>query len=155
MDIGCGHGLVAAWLARLLRPAEIVLLDIEDSAYRGHFWGEAGAGYAQLALAARMVEAEGVRALPLNPARDPLPKGGFDAAISVVSCGFHYPVDDYADFLAEGIRPGGAVSLDLRKRRAEAALSRLAALTRIAPAVEIGRTRKLRRMLFLRETEPT
>ncbi|MGG7568474.1 class I SAM-dependent methyltransferase [Rhodovulum sp. DZ06] len=154
VDIGCGHGLVTAFLSRMLSPAEVILVDIEQSAYRGHFWGAEGAGYAQLSIAGALCAAEGPAVRLVNPTRDPLPETGFDAAISTWSCGFHYPVGGYAEFFAAGIRPGGAVSLDLRMKKVEREMDALAALSRIAPAQEIGRTPKMRRMLFRRPAGP-
>lgn len=157
-DIGCGHGLVTAFLCRLIRPAAATLIDVEDTDFRGHYWNDAASGYSELGLAVRLVAAEGVAPHAVNPRRDPMPGLGFDAAVSTFSCGFHYPAASYAAFLAEGIRPGGAVSLDLRRGRAGAELKSLAALQRIAPPVEIGKTRKMRRILFRRphdlKTEP-
>jgi SAM-dependent methyltransferase len=154
VDIGCGHGLIAAALARRLRPAQVVLIDIEDTAHRGHHWGAEGAGYGSLSLAAALAEATGTPARLINPRKDPLPDIRFDAAISILSCGFHYPTETYCEFLTRGIAHGGAVALDLRATRAEAGLEGLASLTRIAPGVEIGRTRKARRMLFRRASPP-
>jgi hypothetical protein len=54
----------------------------------------------------------------VNPARDPaaIPKLSGDLVTSFFSCGFHYPVADYADLMAATVRSGGTVILDLRGR---------------------------------------
>lgn len=149
-DIGCGYGLLDLFIARDL-GAEVVLIDIEANARR-HFGFEAeGAAYTSLATARALLEANGVARegiTTLNPAREPLAAAGtVDVALSLLSCGFHYPVDAYLDFFAGQVRAGGAIVLDLRERTADRQLDRLAAL---GPAEVLAGPPKARRILIRR-----
>ncbi len=117
-DIGCGYAFADLFLYRRYK-AQIILIDIEESEERHFGFAEAGAGYASLEKALRFLTKNGVpkkKITLINPKKkDVATIGTVDLAISLASCGFHYPIDTYKDFFATQIAPGGAIVADVRK----------------------------------------
>ncbi|TDL79455.1 class I SAM-dependent methyltransferase [Palleronia sediminis] len=117
-DVGCGYAFSSLILWHRY-DCDLVLIDIEENG-RMHFGFEVeGAAYADLNTARRFLEANGVpgdRITTLNPRFQPLDEAGtVDLMISQISCGFHYPVDSYLDFMRDRVGRDGAILLDIRK----------------------------------------
>lgn len=120
IDIGCGQALPDLFLHHDFKP-RFTLVDIEQTDDQYHNWASSGAGYASLDQAAALLHGNGVaktKVKPINPRKTPEAMDGLraDMLISFYSCGFHYPVDDYADLMVATLEAGGTVCLDLRKR---------------------------------------
>jgi SAM-dependent methyltransferase len=119
-DIGCGLGHLDIFLAGAFEVDEILLVDIESSATHRHNFNREGSGYNSLASAGRFVRANvpaTTRVATCNPRREDLAAHaakGFDLVVSLLSCGYHYPTDEYVEFFRRGIAPGGILILDLR-----------------------------------------
>lgn len=117
-DIGCGYALLDLFLYRDCAP-DLVLIDIEANEGRHFGFAEEGAAYTSLAVARAFLTANGVpddRIATVNPTRDDLGAlPAVDLAMSIASCGFHYPVGTYMDFFRGSVTPGGTVLLDLRR----------------------------------------
>jgi SAM-dependent methyltransferase len=117
-DIGCGYALADLILYRRYN-CDIVLIDIEESSNRHFGFQSAGAGYASLPKAREFLEANGVpkdKILLVNPNKQDVSEiGNVDLAISLASCGFHYPVGTYDTFFSTQVSPGGGLVLDIRK----------------------------------------
>lgn len=116
-DIGCGYAFFDLF-AQAAYDADLLLVDIEENERR-HFGFEAeGAAYTSLNVARKFLERNGVPAARIatwNPQNQDLPDDTrIDLAVSLLSCGFHYPVDMYMPFFRFGVRQNGAVVLDLR-----------------------------------------
>lgn len=134
-DIGCGYGLADLMIYRAT-GAQLQLIDIEENENRHFGFAEEGSAYADLAKARAFLEGNGVPGAAIatcNPKRerlDDLPR--CDLAISLLSCGFHYPVEIYMDFFTHRVKPGGAIVLTLRERATqEDSLAGLGRLTRL------------------------
>jgi SAM-dependent methyltransferase len=119
-DIGCGYAFFDLFLARDF-DAKLVLIDLEESDARHFGISEEGAAYASLAVAKAFLRANGVPARSirtLNPREnDPEKLKDVDLALSLLSCGFHYPVSTYEAFFRDTVLPEGAIILDLRNAR--------------------------------------
>ena len=120
IDIGCGHALPDLFFQRDFKP-RFTLVDIEHTDDQYHGWADSGSGYASLAAAKALLHANGAaktKVATLNPLKEPgkLPGLSADMVHSFYSCGFHYPVDDYADLMVQTLENGGVICLDLRKR---------------------------------------
>ncbi len=119
VDIGCGYAFADLLLYRRYN-CDIALIDIETSEDRHFHFAEKGAGYTSLQRARKFLEANGVpsdKITTLNPnTEDPVTLGEFDLAISLASCGFHYPVNTYETLFRDQMRPGGGIVLDIRKK---------------------------------------
>ncbi|MFN6978974.1 MAG: hypothetical protein ACK4OP_12675, partial [Gemmobacter sp.] len=152
VDIGCGQAITDAFLWRDF-GADLTLVDIEETPDQYHAWAAAGSGYAALADAQAFLIGNGVPAASvttINPrqpgARIPT---STDLAMSLFSCGFHYPIAEYAELFCATVEAGGAVVLDLRLRylrRPDAALARLMALA--GTQEQVFRLEKSERILF-------
>ena len=96
-----------------------MLIDIETSSDRHFGFADSGAGYSSLAKARQFLEANGVPAEKIqtinahDPAVGDVPS--VDLAISLISCGFHYPAETYEAFFGAQVNEGGGIVLDIRK----------------------------------------
>lgn len=118
VDIGCGYAFADLVLHKRY-GCKITLIDIEESesSYFG-FKGE-GARYTCLSRARLFLEKNGVASDAIetcNPEVDDVSAlGKFDFALSLASCGFHYPVGTYDDLFRNQVNEGGGILLDIRK----------------------------------------
>ncbi len=117
-DIGCGYALADLILYRRYK-CDIILIDIEESSNRHFGFKSDGAGYASLAKAQEFLVKNGVpkgKISLVNPNKQKVADiGKVDLAISLASCGFHYPIDSYDNFFRTQISSGGGIVLDVRK----------------------------------------
>lgn len=152
-DIGCGYALFDLFAHRAT-GASLLLVDIEQNERRHFGFDAQAAAYSNLSVARAFLEANGVepsRIETINPADAPLDAAEpVDLAVSFLSCGFHYPVSAYAPFFREGVRPGGRIILDLRRRRAARQIADLQALGSVR---EIGAGPKVVRVEVRRAAE--
>lgn len=135
-DIGCGYGFVDLCLYRRY-ACDLVLIDIESGNDRHFGFSEQHPGYTSLAKAKQFLVANGVpadRITTLNPNRDSVADAGdFDLVFSLLSCGFHYPVETYQALFRNQVRPAGGILLDIRRGSGgKAALKKFGALTVLA-----------------------
>lgn len=116
-DIGSGQAFIDLLIYRRI-GCDLVLVDIEDSEALHFGFAATGAGYADLANARAFLTANGVpdsAIRTLNPRKDGLEDVQVDMAISLLSCGFHYPVATYDAFFRRQVRR--AILLDCRRQR--------------------------------------
>lgn len=147
-DIGCGYAFFDLFAAKDLK-SEVVLIDLEENEHRHFGFKSEGAAYSSLARARQLLESNGVAAKKietLNP-RETAPETikPVDLAVSFLSCGFHYPVDLYLDFLDRALKPGGAAIFDLRERTADEQAAKLA---RFGTLTDLDAPPKARRVLL-------
>lgn len=116
-DIGCGYAFFDLF-AQAAYDADLLLVDIERNERRHFGYDEEGAAYTSLDKAVAFLSANGVlreRVTTWNPQSEDMPETEkADMAVSLLSCGFHYPVDMYMPFFRFAVRKRGAVILDLR-----------------------------------------
>jgi len=147
-DLGCGQAFIDLFIFRRF-GCELVLIDIEQTESLHFGFKPQGAGYADLANARAFLVANGVpeRAITtLNPRHQPLADlAPVDLAISLISCGFHYPVATYDSFFATQVRK--AILLDCRNGTDAAA-----SLARYGTVEAVGREKKHERLLCVKPT---
>lgn len=118
-DIGCGYAFIDLFLWRSF-DCNLTLIDIESSETRGFGFASEGAGYSNLAKAQDFLLKNGVpeeKIVLINPKQDNLlGPPDIDVAISLLSCGFHYPLSTYGSYFSEKLKPGGGVIVDIRER---------------------------------------
>lgn len=116
-DIGCGYAFIDLLIYRRY-GCRLVLIDIEKTDEVYFRYREKGAGYSNLATARAFLTANGVpdRAITtINPGRQDLARAPrVDMAMSLLSCGFHYPVSTYIDFIGSHVTK--ALVMDVRRR---------------------------------------
>lgn len=119
-DIGCGYAFIDLMIHRLY-GTRLVLIDIETTGTIYFRYHEKGAGYSNLATARAFLEANGVPGKSIqtiNPDKSDIARAPrVDMAMSLLSCGFHYPVATYRDFFQSHVEK--ALLLDIRRRRPE------------------------------------
>lgn len=127
-DIGCGYAFIDLFLTKDF-DTSLVLIDLEQNDRRHFGFKGAGAAYSSLTVARQFLldnGVDGARIQTLNPGKDdPLSIGEIDLAISLLSCGFHYPVSTYSALFRDRVSADGAIILDLRLSSKEAQLGEL------------------------------
>lgn len=114
-DIGSGHGLLSLAAARAQEFSKLYLVDIERTASKHHSFSERGAGYASLAKASEFLRSNGYsNVATCNPLNQELPMGPLDCIFSVISAGFHYPIEEYANYARRTLNAGGLLIFDMR-----------------------------------------
>ncbi len=117
-DIGCGYGFFDLFAHRAL-GCDLLLIDLEENDLRHFGYPDEASAYSTLAPARAFLTANGVpddQIVTWNPERDDLPDvPQVDLAVSLLSCGYHYPVEMYLPFFRFAVRKGGYVLLDIRK----------------------------------------
>lgn len=114
VSIGVGSGIAEAHLCRVLGVESVLLVDTEEGG-KGHGYAASGAGYASLEAARRRVEAVGVTVQTWNPDREPAPAFEFDALVSILAMGFHFPDSAYNGFVKRNAAPGAVLAYDYRE----------------------------------------
>jgi SAM-dependent methyltransferase len=121
LDIGCGVGGIDVLLHRHYGTPRLYLVDRTETS--GKIWygfQERGAFYnsfdaTRRVLLGNRVPEKDLRFREVNEeCRLDIPES-VDLVISLISWGFHYPVEVYADQVRALLRPGGRVILDVRK----------------------------------------
>jgi SAM-dependent methyltransferase len=156
LDVGCGLGGIDLFLHRHYRQGlNLVLLDREGRS--GSFYGfrAQAAFYNSLDLTRALLCANGVRndhVSTFEVDRDGFPdQHAYDLVVSLLSWGFHYPVETYLERVLSSLSAGGVLIIDVRKgtdgeRRLETAFG--------APTRVIADADKHRRLAFTRAPLP-
>lgn len=122
LDIGCGIGGLDVFLWRHYRStAQLLLLDktyTEQEVY--YQFNKNAAFYNSLPEATKLLIANGVpeeriTALEVaNPVESTLLPGELDVVISLLSWGFHYPIDTYLEKVFIALHKNGVLIVDVR-----------------------------------------
>lgn len=117
LSIGPGNGMIEAVIAEEIRPAKIILIDIEQTEGLYHGFNSKGSGYAELKKTAEYIYGQGFtgEVRTCNPSKSTLPCLPIDACISLLSMGFHYPAAEYAAYIRDNANPGALIIYDHRK----------------------------------------
>lgn len=121
LDIGCGIAGIDVLLSRHYRnSADICLLD-KSSLNKGVYYGfkEKASFYNSLELSKTVLELNGIKPQKIftreaSDSGEIKFKQSFDLILSLLSWGFHYPVDTYLDAAYEKLKPGGKLIMDIR-----------------------------------------
>lgn len=124
LDIGCGVGGIDVLFHHhydlLGETPELYLLDRTETPSAPRYgFHRTSSFYNSLSVARDLLLANGVQ--PSNVhllevgSRDLDDVNEIDIVISLVSWGFHYPLDTYIEYVRRAVRPGGVVILDVRK----------------------------------------
>ena len=142
-DIGCGQAFIDLLIHRQF-GCDLILIDIEQSDGIHFGFNDTGAGYADLANARAFLVANGVpdqAITTINPRHAPLADfAPVDMAISLLSCGFHYPVETYDAFFKSQVTK--AILLDCRNQKGGKQ-----ALKAYGAVREVGEEQKHKRIL--------
>jgi SAM-dependent methyltransferase len=126
LDIGCGLGGIDAilfWEYSNNNKIDLWLLDKNDDSplFRRHYTGyhNVATAYNSLEITRQFLEANGVSPSAINLvniAEDELPSNQqFDIIMSLLSWGFHFPVDEYLVYVIRSLKKEGVLFMDIRK----------------------------------------
>lgn len=119
MDVGCGIGGIDLYIYNyyisLDKKAEINLLDFSKKTEIYYGYKERASAYNHLALSKQFLTLNGVnkKDIALHDAEKGYPHKFADVIISLLSCGFHYPIDTYLEAFKKF--KAGIIILDIRK----------------------------------------
>ncbi len=123
LDIGCGIGAINVFLHQAFAAAgdvEHVLFDRDTEGGEVYYDFHArAAAYNDLSLTRAYLERHGVPSEAIRTVdvdREAPPDDiTYDIVVSLISWGFHYPIETYADYVADHLAPGGVLILDVRR----------------------------------------
>ena len=142
-DLGCGQAFIDLLIYRRF-GCDLILIDIEATDGIHFGFNDTGAGYADLANARAFLVANGVPGpaiTTINPRRAKLEDlAPVEMAISLLSCGFHYPVETYDGFFKTQVTK--AILLDCRNQKGGKK-----ALKAYGAVAEVGAEKKHTRIL--------
>lgn len=152
IDIGCGQAITDAFFAADF-GSRLTLVDIEMTEGQYHLWKDEGSGYGSLADARAMLQANAVASdhiTTINPRLSPKAMQDLrgDMVSSFYSCGFHYPIADYADLMLQTVAAGGIVVLDMRRRYLNKPDDALRALMAASKQTVVSEEPKAQRIVF-------
>lgn len=118
LDIGCGMAGIDVLLGNHFPHADLWLLDKDGTSQTINCGfnerADDFAHYHDFIGAFELLSANGIdlnRVRPVDIGSAEFPERDFDVVISLLSWGFHYPIDTYAPI----VRPGGVIIADIRK----------------------------------------
>jgi hypothetical protein len=118
VSIGPGNGLIELILVAEGLTSELLLIDIEQTPHHYHGFNTKGSGYANLTSTKNFILNNAAKSLQIhicNPTREPLPEFKFTLLISLLSMGFHYPCDDYVEFISSQASSHSYIVFDKRR----------------------------------------
>lgn len=117
VSIGPGNGLFELFLLDEGNTTDLMLIDIERTPGHYHGFNSKGSGYASLSATKKFIEDNVDASLKIhtcNPSMQHLPDFKFTLLVSILSMGFHYPCDEYVDFVLRNGTEGSLVVIDKR-----------------------------------------
>jgi hypothetical protein len=102
VSVGPGNGLLELFLVLEGHTSELTLIDIERTSDHRHGFNATGSGYANLETTRKFIESNvdsAVKVSTYNPKKQKLPPVSYSVLISMLSMGFHYPCDEYVNFI--------------------------------------------------------
>lgn len=122
LDVGCGLAAIDVHISRYYdHKADIFLLDRTSTEKKVYYdFNDSGAFYNSLEVSKRLLTTNGVPEENIHlqeaTADNAIEFGEqFDIILSLISWGFHYPVETYIRPAFSKLKPGGIVILDIRK----------------------------------------
>ena len=118
ISIGPGNGIFEILLLKKIKFNKILLIDIEKTDSQNHGFNEKGSGYANLTDTKEFLVANDIPSQAIiicNPKKQKTPKFKFDLLISLFSMGFHYPCNEYKDFIFNNASHRSKIIYDKRK----------------------------------------
>jgi hypothetical protein len=152
ISIGPGNGLLELCLFKKTGANALLLIDIEETDLHQAGFAAQGSGYASLDATKVFLTMNGVpeeAVKTCNPKSEPLPRFSFDLLMSILSMGFHYPCDDYLDFILENRNCDARVVVDRRDETVDAGFEALREIMRVEKRISLFK----RERVFLANSE--
>lgn len=128
VSIGPGNGIFELLLVRENLTTDLCLIDIEKTLEHYHGFNLKGSGYANLQTTKTFIKSNIKSPLNItlcNPTKEPLPEFEYSLFISILSMGFHYPCDEYTDFIISKSIVNSFVIFDKRKDKPDAGFQKI------------------------------
>jgi hypothetical protein len=146
VSIGPGNGILELALLQSNPASKILLIDIETTKSHHHGFFSKAAGYANLLATKNFFLENGItddRIFLCNPTKTSLPDFRFSLAISTLSMGFHYPCDEYAQFLIKNKEKNAHLVFDKRKQTQDSGLIKILQHYEIKKTIESSKSDRM------------
>jgi hypothetical protein len=146
ISIGAGNGILELLLIKRMPVKALLLIDIEESDVHRHGFSSHGSGYASLHATKDFLVANGVEADSIfvcNPRIAPLSTFPSDLIMSILSMGFHYPCDDYTDFILRSLQNGGQTVFDKRRGKADPGYAAIGKSMRLVKSIPFQKSDRM------------
>ena len=118
ISIGPGNGIFELFLLKRIKFNKILLVDIENTVSKEHGFNEKGSGYSSLEDTKTFLinnNIQSSRIMTCNPKKEKLPSLQISLLFSLFSMGFHYPCNEYIEFIKKNSNKNSKIILDKRK----------------------------------------
>lgn len=118
ISIGPGNGIFELFLLKKIKFNKILLVDIENTVSKEHGFNEKGSGYSSLKDTKTFLINNDIQSSSImicNPTKENLPSIQIDLLFSLFSMGFHYPCNEYVEFIKKNSNKNSKIILDKRK----------------------------------------
>lgn len=116
LDIGCGIGGIDYYISKYHGSPKLYMLDyskVDDNIHYG--LRTEASKYNSLKSTAEFLESNGINNFELCDAANGFPENNeYDLIISLLSCGYHYPIDTYLRGIVKSLSKTGALIIDIR-----------------------------------------
>jgi hypothetical protein len=146
VSIGPGNGIFELALMQTNPESKILLIDIETTNSHHHGFFKKGAGYANLLATKDFLVNNKIsedRIYICNPTKTSLPEFKFSLAISTLSMGFHYPCDEYSQFLISNKMQSSYLVFDKRKNEIDQGFDEITRFFTIENVIESNKSYRL------------
>lgn len=119
LDIGCGIGGIDVLLHKAYGNPKILLMDKSEISKKLHYgYHETGASYNCFQATRELMDANKVKNYDIiDVSKGKLPIfENVDLIISLLSCGYHYPLDKYLDYIETVLSEDGTLIIDCRQK---------------------------------------
>lgn len=118
MDIGCGIGGIDVLLYTHYNKPELFLLDNSEVSKKIHYgYHNTGACYNSFDATKDLMKANHIKnynIIDVSSGKLPVFEN-IDLVISLLSCGYHYPLDEYLDYIETILSEDGTLIIDCRQ----------------------------------------
>ena len=142
VSIGPGNGFIELILTKRLDLDKVLLIDIENSKIHRHGFFNEGSGYAKLNETKSFFVNNGINENSIiccNPNKEKIPNFRTDILISILSMGFHYPCNDYVNFILENTKKGSIICIDKRKEVNDRGFEKLSKYFKISDSKNLSK----------------
>jgi hypothetical protein len=146
VSIGPGNGIFELALLHTDINSKILLVDIETTTSHHHGFFNKAAGYASLKATKNFFINNGIaeeRISLCNPTKTELPDFKYSMAISTLSMGFHYPCNEYAEFLINNKMKDTHLVFDKRKHTNDIGFEEIMRHFNLDKAIESSKSDRL------------
>lgn len=119
LDIGCGIGGIDVLLSKCYGNPKLLLMDKSEISKKIHYgYHGTGASYNSFKATYDLMDANYIinyKLIDVSTGKLPVFEN-VDLIVSLLSCGYHYPLDEYLDYIETVLSEDGTLIIDCRQK---------------------------------------